>query len=120
MGSPQSRFSSLKNRLWACPLTGRHEHVAHPQARRSEFPENIPGIVHFASPFFQSPSRCEQLLRMEAVNSTRTMLLGQERLHRILKWIAKQIECDDERPTKLTVIDLCTTKTLKHCKALMI
>ena len=113
MGSPQSRFSSLKNRLWICPLTGRHEHVAHSQARRSEFPENIPRTVDFALPFFQ-------LLRMEAVNSTRTLLLGQERLHRILKWIAKQIELEDERPTKLTVINLCTTKTLKHCKALMI
>jgi len=57
------------------------------------------------------------LLNMRPAASAHTFVLLKERLVRLLRRIAIEIEASDNTPSPALVIDLCTSNTLRHCKS---
>ena len=55
---------------------------------------------------------------MDPIASAKTFIKLKERLHRLLKRVAAQIEASEARPTPTDIVDLCTASTLMDCKRL--
>ncbi len=66
---------------------------------------------------FQDPPHGQALLKMKPTSQIQTHVLLKERLVRLLKRVAKDLEEPTARPTPDDVIELCSNHTLKDCMA---
>jgi hypothetical protein len=104
-------FPLLENVLWLDTITGPVRNLYAQNGRT--VPDR--GFRHFFLHYFKVPETAGSSDGMNPVVATKTLLLQKERVVRLLKRVAREVEDEETRPKRAKIIEMCTRHTLTDC-----
>ena len=108
----RSCISPARNGLWLDAINGPVRNYIH----KTDGLSGARFSAALASLIQGVPERAGSSDGMNPAAATKTLLLQKERVVRLLKRVARDVEDEETRPKKAKIIELCTRHTLTACK----